>query len=261
MKKQLLLAPITLLSLFLPASQIRADLLWAADFSSYDTQAGPAELLFEATGRQDTFTSETSTNLDDPTLRVRSDEVPPFMSGNALFQSGTGTNESGTVSSRLFQSSLLPVGSTGVRIISFDLARVSVTSPSLANEARTSAGRSGDTVYLSGLPLDSLRVTIVINRSGSDILLPGGLGSVGNNSLVSYTYNGSDFSAPVSSNDNLTSSDITGFATGISLRNLHQGREIAVWYDNFGLWDDITDSINGQSVLSLPPGTQIPSGH
>lgn len=256
MKTKSIITLALMLSFFLAAHHTQAALIWSADFSSYDTSGGPVAPTLNTTGDNDTFSSSgTPSGLTNTVLEVRSTGVPSFMDGNALYQAGT-ADGTGTASARLYQSALNSMGSTGVFVVSFDLARVS-SSFSIANEARTSSGRSGSTVYVANTPMDPLRVTLVINRTGSDITLPGTMGNLATNSLVSYRYDGLNFSGAVFSTGNVTSSSITGFATGMSLSSPSLGTVLATWYDNFGVWDSITDTVAGVNVLSLAPGMVV----
>lgn len=257
MNKKYLKIVVACASFAMASHQTTAALLWFADFSSYDTSGGAAELILNASGDNDTFSSTTFNNMKDTVIEVRGSGVPSFMSGNALYLASTGTGATGTSSARLFLSSLEPMGASGVRIISFDLIRDSSNGFSLANEVRTTTGRSGNTVYHQVPEIIPLRVTIVVNRSGSEITLPGGLGTLANNSLASYLYDGTNFSTVASSTGNVTSNAIAGFGTGMSLSNLGDGVLLASWYDNFGIWDDINDTVNGISVLQLNPGTVV----
>ena len=102
------------------AATASASLIWSADFESYDTSGGPAALITNDSGRNDTFTSLTSNaRMKDVAGEVSATDVPSFMTGQALRLSGT-VAEDGLATLRLLQASLARIGSNGVYVVSFD---------------------------------------------------------------------------------------------------------------------------------------------
>lgn len=96
-----------------------------------------------------------------------------------------------------------------------------------------------------------IRTTYVVNGSGSDLMLPGTLGTLPSGSAALYTSDGITFK--LSAKEPLTGTDnIRGFAIRANLRG---GR--ACGFDNFGVWDSASDAVDGVNVLELAPGTLI----
>lgn len=146
----------------------------------------------------------------------------------------------------------------GVLVVSYDLIRAKDShSFSVRAETRKENRRSGDALNLPKVGTDPLRVTLVINGSREDVILPEALGAVPPNSLAVYAHDGTAFGQLLVSAGNVSSNIFTGFLTGLSLRSLAQGRKMGAWFDNFGVWDSAEDTVNGVGVLALAPGTVV----
>ncbi|WP_052361177.1 PEP-CTERM sorting domain-containing protein [Geminisphaera colitermitum] len=241
------------LAALLLAASTQAALIWEADFESYNTSSGAVALTIASTGANDTFTAALpNANLGSAVSEVRNVGVPSFMSGNALYIGGTSLASSG-VSFALQQNKIASVGASGVLVASFDLYNVSVSGVNTTGEARTSAGRSGSTMLSTSTPVDTaIRVTIVINKTGSDVTLPGTLGSLASGSATIYRFDGTTFEGRATTTS--IGDNVTGFATGFSLSSSVVGSSTyGLWLDNFSVWNSLTDTVNGTSILSLPP--------
>ena len=251
-----LLSLICLTSVLLSTLPLRADLIWYANFESYEAKSGTAPLRVNTTGEADTFSGTTATA---ETLTTSSCEVVPGATGNALSLTATGNGSAGTAALRVNQSALGNVPDGGMLVVSFDMTRAGKNGFSLANEARAAKGRSGKAVYLpiAGTLNAPLRVVMVINHSGNPVALPGSLGDLPNKSMASYLYDGAEYSGLLLSSGDVLTLPITGFATGPSKSKLSAGTTLTALLDNFGAWTSISDTLTGTSVLSLPPGTVV----
>lgn len=243
-------------ALVFAAIPARADLIWSANFESYDTKSGPAPLRVEATGAKDTFSGTTSNTA---TLASSTCEVTAGPSGNVLSLSATGNGTEGNVTLRFVQSTLAGIPENGVLIVSFDLAVTGKAGFSLANEARAAKGRSGKAVYLPVGRADGSprRAVIVVNNSGSALALPGSLGELANNSMASYLFDGTNYETLLRSDGNVLTLPITGFSSGLSKSRLDAGVALTAAFDNFGAWSSAADTFENTAVLSLPPGTVV----
>lgn len=250
------LLPLCIASAVVSSLPLRADLIWSANFESYDAKSGTAPLRLNATGEADTFSGTTTTA---ETLTASACEVVPGATGNALSLTATGNGSTGTAAIRVNQSSLGHVPDGSVLVVSFDLTRSGKNGFSLANEARAAKGRSGKAVYLpiSATLSAPQRVFIVVNQSGAPVVLPGSLGELPNKSMGSYLYDGTAYSGLLLSSNDVLTLPITGFATGPSKSKLDAGVTLTAFFDNFGAWTSATDTLNNLSVLSLPPGTVV----
>jgi hypothetical protein len=250
--KQLLplLCLTTLISTALPSA---ADLVWYANFESYDTKAGAADLKISPTGEADSFTEVTIT---PDTLTDAGHQVVAGETGNALALRGTGTGKAGTAAIRLNQSAL---SVPGVLVISFDLTRGGKNGYSLSVEARSGASRSGKAVSLPvAKSVNGVRrAFIIINTSGAAIPLPEGLGELPDSSMATYLYDGAVYSEPLFSKEDVRAQPVAGFFAGPSRFNLDAGLTLDAVLDNFGAWTSVTDSVDGVNVLSLKPGTVV----
>lgn len=94
------------LGLLLSCRSVDAALLWAADFSSYDTSSGPSGLRVDDSGLFDTFSDAVfSSCLTNTVCEVRASDS----SGNSLYIEATSEGVGNTVSALLAQSALPPV--------------------------------------------------------------------------------------------------------------------------------------------------------
>lgn len=239
----------------------RAALVWRSDFESYNTAGGAiAALVVDNTGDDDTFTlAAPSVSLAGGFSQIVSATgVPAFMSGNALYLGGI--SEAAAISFGLRQNALPLLNAGGVSVASFDIYNVSVSVVSLIGEVRTRSGRSGNTIYNGSTQMRTpVRVTLVVNRTGADIALPGTLGPLPTDSAALYRFDGKSYSKLAASLGNVASDGATGFATGFSLSSSAVGSTYGLWFDNFGVWDSASDLVDGVSVLSLAPGSRVPT--
>lgn len=227
------------------ASMDRSDaaLIWSADFESYDTSEGAVPVTFNASGEDDTFRNVFTQNISDLVTDVRGTGVPDFMSGNALYISGNGTG--GSLTARINQS-LLPL-ITSVYVVSYDELMVG-NSYTLSNQARAGNSSAGSASGLNGIT-SPLRVTFVMNLTGSDITLPGSMGTLASGYAITYRYDGTTFTAGTAQ---AIATGVTGFEAGFTKSSATGS--YAGWFDNFGVWDSLTDTVAGVNVLELAPG-------
>lgn len=228
------------------ASMDRSDaaLIWSADFESYDTSSGPAAVTFNTSGEDDTFRNTTVANISGSLFEVRGTGVPAFMAGNALYISGNGTGSN--LTARINQSSLPAI--TDLYILSYD-ELMAGGSYNIGNIARAGTENVGNASSLGGIT-SPIRVTFVMNLTGSDITLPGAMGTLASGFAITYRYDGSTFVAATGAQ--AITSGITGFGAGFT-RGTATG-SFAGWFDNFGVWDSLTDTVAGVNVLELAPG-------
>lgn len=250
------------------AASAKADLVWSSDFSSYDTGGGAVNLVTNATGDDDTFTSVQVSQSGANTFSaqvVGGASVPSVLTGNALRFSMVNTSGGAlsNTTTRLLQYSLGSLGTSGVYIVSYDLiSDAGGTGISSVNgNARTTSGSNAgaaNSSFQTGSLSTGARYTMVINRTGTDIVLPGALGTLATNSTASYLYNGTAFAGLDIEAGTVTSTSITGFASGANRSGtISAGGNLTVWYDNFGVWSSASDLVDGVSVLSLAPGTLV----
>lgn len=235
---------------------LRAELVWHANFESYDTKAGAVPLKVAATLANDSFTGITTSSA---TLTTYSCEIVRGTTGNALSLATTTNGAAGTATVRVIQSALPNIESTGILIVSFDLTRSGKNGFSLATEARAERMRSGKGLYLpvartvNGVQ----RVTIVINSNNAPLALPASLGELPAKSMAAYFYDGTAYTGLLLSKADIVTLPLAGFCTGLSKNNPDAGTALNGLLDNFGAWTSLTDTLNGTSVLSLPPGTVV----
>lgn len=238
---------LALVPLFISMDRSDAALIWSADFESYDTSEGPVAVTFNTSGADDTFRNvSTPLNISNPIYEVRGTGVPEFMGGNALYLAGTGSGGNGTLALRINQSSL--PATTTVYVVSYDELMVG-DSYNLSNQAREGSSSAGSASSLGGIT-SPLRVTFVMNLTGSDITLPGSMGTLASGFAITYRYDGTTFVAANATS--ITKPTLTGFEAGFT-KGTTTG-SYAGWFDNFGVWDSITDTVAGVNVLELAPG-------
>lgn len=235
---------LALVPLFISMDRSDAALIWSADFESYDTSSGPSAVTFNTSGEDDTFRNVTVASISGSLFEVRGTGVPAFMAGNALYISGNGTGSS--LTARINQSSLPAI--TDLYILSYDELMVG-DSYNIGNIARAGTDNVGNASSLGGIT-SPIRVTFVMNLSGASITLPGTMGTLASGFAITYRYDGSTFAA--ASSAQAITSGITGFGAGFT-RGSATG-SYAGWFDNFGVWDSITDTVAGVNVLELAPG-------
>ncbi len=239
-------------------SQANADVIWTADFESYNTSGGPVNVTLNSTGADDTFSSiAPNSRMSTAASQVASTGVPAFMSGNAFYLEGLVTQD-GNASIRTLQPDLPSLGSDGLYVVSFDFFTSDSTNYSIIGETRAGSGRSGNTLYTASTNNTPLRITMVINHTDNSVALPSTLGTLNADSMVMYLYDGTTFSGAKFNDGNITSSSISGFSIGISRSNFDENDTPSAWYDNFAVWNSVSDTVGGTSVLELAPGTPIP---
>jgi hypothetical protein len=252
----------------LGALPLRATLVWSADFESYNTTGGPVTATVNSTGDDDTFSDVDATASLEGSLvyQVQGTGLPSGMTGNALRLSITNTTGAGIsgTSMRLFQYNQASLGSSGAFVLSYDIFQAggSAGISSVSGFASTSSGsRSGsgtNASFTADMSAMVVRYTMVINRTGASITLPGSLGTLATDSTASYFYNGTTYGG-LNVQSGVTSNSITGFSAGDNRSGtLNNNATLAAFYDNMGLWNSVTDTVNGVSVLSLAPGAAVP---
>lgn len=238
--------PLLLVSL---VPQAKADLVWNATFDAYDTSGGPVEAVVNASGSNDTFRNLTTSGVSGATFEIVGSGVPDFMAGNALFIEAPGTGSQG-VTARINQSSLASLEADGVYIVSYDLLKESRDSFSANAVARSGNNNAGSASAVFNTSTEPLRVTFVINRTSEPITLPGELGNLPPNHAITYLNDGTKFTSGAAVD--LGEDPVTGFGAGISANA--GNKTFAGWFDNFGVWDSLSDTVKGVSVLELDPG-------
>ncbi len=239
--------PLLLVSL---APQARADLVWNATFDAYDTSGGPVEAVVNASGSNDTFRNLTTSGVSGATFEIVGSGVPDFMTGNALFIEAPGTGAPG-VTARINQSALASLEADGVYIVSYDLLKESRDSFSANTVARSGNNNAGSASAVFNTSTEPLRVTFVVNRTADPITLPGDLGDLPANHAVTYLNTGTKFTS--GGTVDLGDEPVTGFGAGISANS--GDKTYSGWFDNFGVWNSLSDTVKGVSVLELAPGT------
>lgn len=238
---------LTLVPFFASMDRSDAALIWSADFESYDTSSGPSAVTFNTSGEDDTFRNTYTQNISDSTFEVSGTGVPEFMGGNALYISGNGTGVIGTLTARINQSMLSQITS-GVYVVSYDELMVG-DGYTMSNQARAGNSSAGSASGLTGTT-SPLRVTFVMNLTGGDITLPGSMTALATGFAITYRYDGTTFLA--ASSAQAIATGITGFEAGFTKSNATGS--YAGWFDNFGVWDSLTDTVAGVNVLELAPG-------
>lgn len=243
-----------------------AKLIWSADFESYNVSGGAVDVALDSSGGYDTFSS---TNANTGTGFVYTTQVTTSttLTGNALklcFTNNSGANVSATAM-QISQYSQAPIWGSGVcgdaLVLSYDVVRsgsngISGSRSYAYNSAANTSG--GNNTTTTGVSTTRLRYTYVVNQTGATITLPGTLGSLAHNAAAGYYFSGTTYSGLVVTTG-VSSTDIAGFGTGSYRSNsLATGASVTLWCDNMGLWNKLSDTVNGTSVLSLPPGTVVP---
>ncbi|PAW77849.1 MAG: hypothetical protein B9S32_09615 [Verrucomicrobia bacterium Tous-C9LFEB] len=243
------------------ANPSQAELVWKADFE--DPAKNSQTTLVEAGGQNNTFSAIKPGGL--MTLSeckvVTGGTAPKFMKGGVLYVEAVNSGgENGLGAVRLTQASLRHFTPGNAVVLSYDLYYSADQAFSIGVEARTSRDqRLGNTLYIPNLPKGvPLRITVVVNRGGDPVTLPGDLGALEANRMATYYYDGSRFSRVEISDAISFKGEMAGFAISLSLSKLKPGGMLAVWYDHFGIWTQASDLVDGVSVLKLPPGTGIP---
>lgn len=240
----------------------QAALIWQADFSSYDTSGGAVTVTTNATGDDDTFNGVSSTTGTGLTFAsvVTSSTAIPALTGNALKLSLTNTSGASGFSNNTMmvsQYSQASLGGSGILILSYDVyAGNAFYNRSYADT--TGGARSGSANTTSAtFPANTLeRYTFVINQTGSTITLGDGVTTLANNMAASYLYDGTTYFGFYTTT--ATSTSLSGFDTGTFKTNsIVNNGTISVYIDNMGMWNSLTDTAGGTSVLSLAPGMAL----
>lgn len=242
-----------------PAAAVPAGLVWAADFESYDTTAGAVSADIETSGDFDTFSAKSSST--NAGLVFSAEVAPSTLTGNALKLSLSNTSGAGISATSMKVSQYhQPVLGAGALVLSYDAVRTSGNgiSGSRSYAATTAGSTSGNNnTTSSAFGTTPLRYTFVVNRTGGAITLPGSLGSLATNSTAGYYYDGSTYTG-LTLATGASGSSISGFATGTYRSNsLAGGGTVTVWFDNMSLWNSLSATLGGTSVLSLSPGTVV----
>ena len=246
-----------LCGVFFPKEGARGEMLWSAVFDAAGAGSKP---VVDESGNNETLSALEAGGVSTlAEAEIRADAgKPEFMPGGALYVAvKNGTGEAGLGAFQIMQAAVRDAASQGVLVMSFDWYRAGGSGYSQIGRTRTAAGtRSGKALYLMNTPEGvPQRVTVVLNRSGADIMLPGELGALPTNSLAIYRYDGGGFTGVKSAEADITSDAVAGLGTGGSVSKLSAGKELTAWIDNMGLWNSVSDAVGGVDVLRLAPGT------
>lgn len=236
----------------------RAELIWSARFDQAEAGKETKPAVNDS-GENETFaTIKAEGDATLAVMAVKNDATrPAFMTGGALYVEAR--NQTQGVAPGAFQ--LVPTlkgkTDTGVLVLSFDWLRPAGNGYSLSARTRTASGtRSGKVLYLPGTPDNTpLRVTVVLNKSGASLALPGELGQLPADSLAVYRYDGTSFTGIVSAQPDVANPAITALVAGASISKLPAGAALAAWMDNLAVWNSPADAVAGTNVLRLAPGT------
>lgn len=250
-----------------PLAPAHAVLVWSANFNSYDTSGGAVNVTVNSTGNDDTLSGFTYAPTTAGTSSTQQVANSALLTGNALqlvYTNATGGNVN-NVGMTIFQGAQDSLGGSGLYVMSTDMVRTSSSSISAArswaatDDATTTGSTNTTNTTATNIAQNTvLRFTLVINQTGSAITLPGSLGSLADDAEASYFFDGTNY-VGLTITSGITSTGITGFATSpFRSNNLASGQSITVWYDNMGLWNASSDTVNGTSILSLAPGTVVP---
>lgn len=240
-----------------------AALVWSADFESYDTSGGATALTINSTGNNDTFSSIHLKQVGANTFsqKVSATSALSAMSGNALQVKMINTSDSDEVKTyiRLAQHNLPSLNGNGVYVLSCDISnegavKISSMSGYAASSDGDSAGSSSSSYDRTLNGGSTVRYTLVINQSGEDITLPAELGTLNPGKSAAYIFDGTRFCG-LGISTGVTRFDITGFSAGHNRsKTIFSGAALTVWYDNFGVWNSASDTVNGTCILELAPG-------
>ncbi len=236
----------------------RAALVWWADFGSYSVGS---DVTLDASGNADTFTSFTgSSSLLSPEFKAVDGSSNGLTSGlSGKFTSSTAT----TTAKQIWvnQADLGSYSAGSVFVLGFDMVRPGTTpfsnvlvAPAASDGVRATAGFLSllDNAF-SGSTKKG-RVTLVANLTGGNITLPGTLGTLADGMVAAYGKDVASGEYVGYVTTELTSSSVAGFIIDQPI-NAVTGAGMYHLYDNFGVWDSVTDKVNNVNVLELDFGT------
>ncbi len=233
---------------------LRAALLWCADFESYSSGE---EVTLSGDGTVDTFTSfDGSSSVLVPVLTTV--DGGGYGLTNGLCVKWTSSEWSSSKAMMLNQVSVAACSNASVLVLSFDRVRPSGStggSNALGAFKDIYGTRIRNNVYVlddeigAGVPC---RITLVMNRSGSGIALPGSLGTLGDGQYTIYAKktDGSYLAGTVL--DMFSANPVGGFV----LQQLQSTAGAYQLFDNLSLWNSLTNSA-GQSVLEFNFGSTL----
>ncbi|MCF7837337.1 MAG: PEP-CTERM sorting domain-containing protein [Candidatus Marinimicrobia bacterium] len=105
------------------------------------------------------------------------------------------------------------------------------------------------------LTTNRVRITVVMNQSGGGIALPGSLGTLNANTLGMY-FRKADGSYGATLSTQAINADKT--AAGFGIQQTVYTLESSAYFDNFGAWDSVGDTVGSTGVLELGFGAVIP---
>ncbi len=223
------------------AGLAQASLIWKADFSTYT--AGQ-NITGNTTGDDNTFSGivnagGTQKAYDASGLGVGMDDGLSMRIGGVSGQNVT-----------ISQKAL---GAMPLMITSFDFYSPDISLKLSAFRTNPPSSAALFTATDTGTSLDGklVRATMVVNRSGSSITLPGSLGAVATDKYAVYYQYGGTYTLIGSS------AAATANPIGFQAVNAFDVNSYAL-YDNIGVWDSATDTVGTTSVLQLSPGSVIP---
>lgn len=243
----LLLSGIALLGCFAP--QAHAALLWYADFENYTSGSS---VTFNGTGANNTF----SALINEGTNAVTTATVKSATGGmtSNFMTLARVSSDAGSGFSGFTQDKIASIADGGTAVLSFDLNKqVGETAVNLQTKGLSTNGSGNEAA--ANLPSSSgvIRMTLVVNRSGSSLILPGTLGSLADDAVAIYLQSSAGAYFGLTTSSISAAGSLTGFA---SRSFMTDGR--AVGFDNFGFWSSTSDTWNGTNVMQLAAGTVVP---
>lgn len=249
---------LTVMMVVLFVGTVNAEFVWVGDFESYNEGDS---VITNATGDNDTFTSwlQSSGTLSPQLTAVDASAVGLVDGLSGKLTSGNSYTSDKTV--RLHQDALGSYGA-GLLVLSFDRVRPSDTHWS--NLTMWFDDSEGARIGASGLSFSDAaffgatkvgRVTMVLNRTGVSVTLPGSLGALATGYYAIYgkdqhdgTYVGF-----------LTKAIDATLVAGFTLEHMISANEVVPNYqllDNMVVSDSLSDSVGGVNILELDFGTQ-----
>jgi hypothetical protein len=225
----------------------QAAMLWYANFDGYSSNAS---INTSATPANDTFTTIT---LTQPTSGTTTNTAQTYNSGMAMLSSVNNTGGSPQTGNWIL-AQMNSFSTLNTFVLSFD-AKASGNLLPFNVRAQTSNGTDVSNPIASTGTTILLRYTYVFNNTGSTITLPGTLGNLAaNTAILYYTTNGTTF---VSQGTQSTTGAANGFLI-LPNNTAAANTSYGTFFDNFGLWNNSSDTFDGISVLALAPHTVIP---
>jgi hypothetical protein len=232
----------TLIAFTMCAGSGRAALVYKADFSTYS--AGQT-VTANASGDDDTFSGI-----------VNAGGTQKAYDGSSVGMTKGLSMRIGGVSGQNVTISQKALGEMPLMITSFDFYSPDISMKFSAYRTNSAGNPLAlFTATDTGTSLDGklIRATMVVNRSGSSITLPGSLGAVATDKYAVYYQYGGTYTL-IGSIAAATANPI-----GFQVVNAFDVNSY-VLYDNIGVWSSATDTVNGTSVLQLSAGETVIPG-